>query len=154
MPTFAFKGGPVLTLDAKGRIAVPARWRDELMATVNGQLVICKSQARCLSLYPKVVWDDLEAALHDLPTKDEAWVRVLIGSAVDVEIDAASRVLIPPELRAWAGLERDVIFMGMRDKFELWDTVRYDGAEAVAFAAGMPESLAQRKPSHSRVRSG
>ena len=140
-----------MTLDAKGRLAVPARYRDELMASMNGQMVVCKSKARCLSLYPKLVWDDLEATLYDLPMEDEDWVRVFIGSATEVEIDSASRVLVPPELRAWAGLERDVIFMGMRDKFELWDKLAYEGIEAVTRATKLPEPLAQRKPMRAKA---
>nr|WP_206026584.1 division/cell wall cluster transcriptional repressor MraZ [Rubrivivax benzoatilyticus] len=138
---FAFRGGPVLTLDAKGRVTVPARWRDVLMSTVQGQMVVAKNHAGCLTLYPRPVWDAFEAELVRLPLKYEGWRRVFIGSATEVEIDAASRVLVPPELRAWAGLEREVVFMGVGDKFELWDKARYEAAEAQTIASGMPEEL-------------
>ena len=73
--------------------------------------------------------------------KHEGWRRLYIGSATDVEIDGGSRVLVPPELRAWAGLEREVVFMGVGDKFELWDKARYEAGEAVTIAAGLPEAL-------------
>ena len=138
---FAFRGGPVLTLDAKGRLTVPSRYRDVLMSTVNGQMVIAKNPARCLTLYPKPVWDAFEAELTRLPMKDEGWRRLYIGSATDVDIDGGSRVLVPPELRAWAGLEREVVFMGVGDKFELWDKARYEAGEAVTIAQGLPEAL-------------
>lgn len=104
-------------------------------------MVISKNHAGCLSLYPRPVWDAFEQDLVQLPAKHEAWRRLYIGSATDVEIDGASRVLVPPELREWAGLERDVMFMGVGEKFELWDKARYDAAEARALDAGPPDEL-------------
>jgi MraZ protein len=136
-----FRGGPVLTLDGKGRITVPARWRDMLMDSVKGQMVVAKSADGCLGLYPLPVWEQVEAHVLALPSENDAWRRFFIGSATEVEIDTASRVLIPPELRAWAGLEKDVKFMGVGPHFELWDITRYDAREAEAMARGRPESL-------------
>jgi MraZ protein len=136
-----FRGGPVLTLDAKGRLTVPARWREQLVAAVNGQLVVCKHPHGCLSLYPVNVWEPFEAQLMALPQEHDAWRRLYIGSATDVEIDSASRVLIPPELRRWADLEREVKFLGMGSSFELWDIQRYEAREATAIALGAPEAL-------------
>ena len=136
-----FRGGPVLTLDGKGRITVPSRWRDVLMATVQGQMVVAKNPDRCLSLYPLPVWEQFEANVLALPTDDEGWRRFFIGSATEVEIDSASRVLIPPELRSWAGLEEKVKFMGVGSHFELWDMARHEEREAEALAKGRPEAL-------------
>jgi MraZ protein len=136
-----FRGGPVLTLDGKGRITVPARWRDLLMTTVQGQLIVAKNPDGCLALYPLPVWEQFESHLLGLPSADDAWRRLYIGSATEVEIDSASRVLIPPELRAWAGLERDVKFMGVGPHFELWDMARYEARESAAIAVGRPEPL-------------
>ncbi len=136
-----FLGGPVLTLDGKGRITVPVRWRDMLVATVQGQLVVAKNPDGCLSLYPLPVWEQFEASLLSLTTEDEAWRRFFVGSATEVEIDSASRVLIPPELRSWAGLEREVKFMGVGPNFELWDMARYEAREAEVIARGRPEAL-------------
>lgn len=136
-----FRGGPVLTLDGKGRITVPVRWRDMLVATVQGQLVVAKNPDGCLSLYPLPVWEQFEASLLSLTTEDEAWRRFFVGSATEVEIDSASRVLIPPELRSWAGLEREVKFMGVGPNFELWDMARYEAREAELIARGRPEAL-------------
>ena len=131
----------MLTLDGKGRLTVPARWRDLLMATVNGQLVVAKGADGCLALYPLPVWEGLEAQLLALPSEHDAWRRFFIGSATEVEIDSAARVLIPPELRLWAGLEKDVKFMGVGPHFELWDMARYNAREAEALALGRPEAL-------------
>ena len=136
-----FRGGPVLTLDGKGRITVPVRWRDMLAATVQGQLVVAKNPDGCLSLYPLPVWEQFEASLLSLTTEDEAWRRFFVGSATEVEIDSASRVLIPPELRSWAGLEREMKFMGVGPNFELWDMARYEAREAEVIARGRPEAL-------------
>jgi MraZ protein len=138
-----FRGGPVLTLDGKGRITVPARYRDVLMATVQGQMVIAKNPDGCLSLYPLPVWEQFETSLMALAAEDEAWRRFFIGSATEVELDSAARVLVPPELRAWAGLERDVKFMGVGSSFELWDMARYAEREQAMLEAGRPQALRQ-----------
>ena len=136
-----FRGGPVLSLDGKGRITVPARWLAALMADVQGKMVVAKNPDRCLSLYPLPVWEQFENHLLSLPAVDDAWRRIFIGSATEVEIDSGSRVLIPPELRSWAGLEKEVKFMGVGAHFELWDMARYEERELAAIAQGRPEPL-------------
>ena len=136
-----FRGGPVLTLDGKGRIGVPARWRDVLMATVQGQMIVAKNPDGCLSLYPLPVWEAFENSVLSLATENDAWRRFFIGSATEVELDSAARVLIPPELRDWAGLVEKVKFMGVGSHFELWDSARHEAREAEALALGRPEAL-------------
>ena len=138
---FAFKGGPVLTLDGKGRITVPARWRDVLMSAVQGQMMVSKSHVRCLSLFPRPVWDQFETRLNALPASADGLRRLYIGSATEATIDGASRLLLPPELRAWAGLEREVVFMGLGNRFELWDKARYDAHEAAVLEQDMTGQL-------------
>lgn len=136
-----FRGGPVLTLDGKGRIGVPTRWREVLMATVQGQMVVAKNPDGCLSLYPLPVWENFENSVLSLATENDAWRRFFIGSATELELDGAGRVLIPPELRDWAGLVEKVKFMGVGSHFELWDSARHDAREAEALALGRPEAL-------------
>ena len=136
-----FRGGPVLTLDGKGRITVPARWRDVLVATVQGQMIVAKNPDGCLSLYPLPVWEAFENSVLSLATENDAWRRFFIGSATEVELDGAARVLIPPELRDWAGLVEKVKFMGVGSHFELWDSARHEAREAEALALGRPEAL-------------
>ena len=131
----------MLSLDGKGRLTVPARWREQLMASDNGQMMVTKNADGCLSLYPLSVWTPLEALLLALPAENDAWRRFFIGSATEAEIDTAARVLLPPELRSWAGLEKDVKFMGVGPYFELWDTARYEAREALTLAQGRPEVL-------------
>lgn len=141
MSVFAFKGGPVLTLDGKGRLTVPARYRELLMSAVDGQMMVSKSHVRCLSLFPRPVWDQFEARLNALPASADGLRRLYVGSATEVAIDTGSRVLLPPELREWAGLEREVVFMGMGNRFELWDKARYDAHEALVLAQDMSTQL-------------
>ena len=136
-----FRGGPVLTLDGKGRLSVPARWREVLMATVQGQMVVAKNPDGCLSLYPLPVWEAFENSVLALATENDAWRRFFIGSATEVELDGAGRVLVPPELRDWAGLVEKVKFMGVGSHFELWDSARHEAREAEALARGRPEAL-------------
>ena len=136
-----FRGGPVLTLDGKGRLGVPTRWREVLMATVQGQMIVAKNPDGCLSLYPLSVWENFENSVLALATENDAWRRFFIGSATELELDGAGRVLIPPELREWAGLVEKVKFMGVGSHFELWDSARHDAREAEALALGRPEAL-------------
>jgi MraZ protein len=137
----SFYGGPVLTLDQKGRVPIPARYRDALRASTNGRLWVIKNKDRCLMLLPEPVYERLHAQVVELPAEHEGYKRMFIGDAMPVEMDAASRVLIPPELRKWAGLEREVKFMGMGAYFELWDVARYEASEEKLLAAPQPEAL-------------
>ena len=141
MSVFAFKGGPLLTLDGKGRVTVPSRYRDVLMSAVDGQLVVSKSHVRCLSLFPRPVWEQFESRLNALPASADGLRRLYVGSATEVAIDGSSRVLLPPELRAWAGLEREVVFMGLGNRFEIWDKARYDAHESDVLSGDMSSQL-------------
>ncbi len=131
----------MVKVDEKGRLTVPSKFATVLGTTVGGQLVVAKSPDGCLSLYPLPVWEQFEADMRDWPFEMDGWRRLYVGSATDVEIDGASRVLIPPELRRWAGLEREVKFMGVGAYFELWDSTRYDEREARMLAGERPETL-------------
>jgi MraZ protein len=75
-------------LDGKGRITVPSRFRDVLVATVQGQLVVCKAPDGCLALFPLPVWEQFEAEMRTWPLDLEGWRRLYVGSATDVEIDS------------------------------------------------------------------
>lgn len=141
MSDFVFQGGAKLFLDGKGRMTVPARHREVLAAVAQDRLTITKSPKRCLIVFPRPAWETFRAKLLQLPMSADDWRRIFIGSAMDVDIDNASRVLVPPELREWAGLERDVLLMGMGARFELWDKVRHDAHEASVMAAGLPSVL-------------
>ena len=130
-----------MTLDAKGRVAVPTRHRDALMSSVNGQLTLTKHPAGCLLVLPRPTWIELRERLMALPMEADGWRRIFIGSAVDVDIDAGSRIHISPELRTDAALIRDVLLIGMGHRLELWDTSRYAAHESVIKQGPMPDVI-------------
>lgn len=136
-----FQGTSALALDGKGRITVPVRQRELLRATSDGRLTIVKSLGGFLILFPRPVWEAFRDSLLALPMVAERARRFTIGSAVDVEIDGGERVLIPPELREFAGLAKDVLLIGNGNKLELWDKQRYVDEEAQVIAQGMPDEI-------------
>jgi MraZ protein len=134
-----FQGTSALTLDGKGRMAVPARHREALAASPDRTLTFTKSPVGCLLVFQASAWDDFRRLLLSLPMQADGWRRLFLGSAVAVEIDSADRVLVPAELRSWAGLDKDVLLMGMGRRLELWDAQRHARHEAEVLATPMPE---------------
>ena len=130
-----------MTLDGKGRITVPARHRDVLAALTNSELTLTKHPVGCLLVFPRQAWFAFREKLLVLPMQADGWRRLFLGSAVDVEIDGSSRLLIPPELRAAAGLARDVLLLGMGQRLELWDAARYAAHEAQVMEGPMPDAV-------------
>lgn len=141
MSGFPFQGTSALTLDAKGRVSVPTRHRELLMAATNGQLTLTKHPVGCLMVFPRPAWEQFRDKLMALPMAADGWRRIFIGSAVDVEIDGAGRLSISPELRKAAGLEKDVLLLGMGQRLELWDVARHAAHEAETMASGMPDAI-------------
>lgn len=141
MAEIVFQGASALALDAKGRLAVPARHRDVLGALARGQLTLTKHPVGCLLVFPRPAWESFRDKVAALPLRAEGWKRIFLGNAMDVEIDASSRVLVSPELRQAAGLVKDVMLLGMGSHFELWDVQRYQAHEAEVMQQGLPESL-------------
>jgi MraZ protein len=136
-----FQGPAALTLDGKGRIAIPARHREVLAAMGIAHLTVTKHPEGALLVFPRPAWENFRARVAALPMEATGWKRVFLGNALEVEIDASSRVLIAPELRAAAGLTRDVMLLGMGSHFELWDAQRLAEHEAQVLASPMPDSL-------------
>ena len=136
-----FQGPAGLTLDGKGRIAMPSRHREILSAMGCSQLTITKHPEGSLMIFPRPAWETFRERVAALPMEAAGWKRIFLGNAMDVEIDASSRVLIAPELRAAAGLTRDVMLLGMGSHLELWDAKAYAEHEAAVMQSDMPESL-------------
>lgn len=136
-----FQGPSALALDAKGRLNVPVRHREVLHALCGGQLTLTKHPDGCLLVFPRPTWFGFRDKVAALPLAAAGWKRVFLGNAVDVEIDAAARVLIAPELREAARLDKNVMLLGMGSHFELWDAARYAEHEAAVMASGMPAAL-------------
>ena len=136
-----FQGASSLSLDAKGRLSVPTRHRDVLVALAAGQLTITKHPHGCLMVFPRPEWEKFRERIAELPMSAQWWKRIFLGNAQDVDMDGTGRVLVSPELRAGAGLSRDVMLLGMGHHFELWDKASYDAKEAEASQAEMPEAF-------------
>jgi MraZ protein len=119
-----FRGANALSLDAKGRLTIPARYRDLLQSSCQGRLVVTVDHGPCLLLYPQPHWDVLEKQLSGFPNVDQRtrrMQRLLIGHATECEMDGQGRILLPPTLREFAGLDKRVMLIGQVNKFELWD---------------------------------
>jgi len=136
-----FQGPSSLSLDAKGRLSVPTRHRDALLTACAGALTITKHPEGCLMVFPRTEWEKFRDRVTGLPMSAQWWKRIFLGNAMDVEMDATGRVLVPPELRAAAGLTREAMLLGMTTYFELWDQATYEAKEAEARQAGMPQAV-------------
>ncbi|GAB4169388.1 MAG: division/cell wall cluster transcriptional repressor MraZ [Wenzhouxiangellaceae bacterium] len=121
-----FFGETSITLDAKGRMALPVRYRDALEKACDNRLVVTYSafDPGCLWLYPEPEWERVRDQVMQLSTFNPAHrslQRRLVGSATQVEPDSNGRLLLPQTLRQVAGLEKKVVLMGMGGRFEIWN---------------------------------
>jgi len=119
-----FRGVAQLNLDSKGRLAVPARYRDALLTRCSGHLVLTADSDRCVLIFPLPDWEPIEQrlmALSSFNAQIRELQRRLVGYAEDVQMDATGRVLVSPALRAYARLEKNVVLVGQGAKFELWN---------------------------------
>ena len=124
-----FRGANQLTLDAKGRVVMPTRYRERLAERSGGRMVVTVDRDPCLLLYPLPDWEEIERKLMRLPSLNEAarrLQRLMVGHATDVELDGHGRLLLPPKLREFAGLVRDAVLIGQGNRFELWDEARWN----------------------------
>ncbi len=119
-----YQGSHSINLDAKGRIAVPAKFRELLAANCGGRIVMtAHTQDRCVLVYPETEWQNILPKIEALPTFNKAALRaqrLLIGYASTLELDGNGRVLVPPTLREYANLEKKLMLVGLGKKFELW----------------------------------
>ncbi len=120
-----FRGNHPLNVDAKGRLAIPTRFRESLREACGGSLVLTINLTeRCLNVYPFPQWKRIEDELQKLPAFDrkaQAINHLLIGNAAECDMDGQGRILVPPSLREWANLDRRVHLVGQGEKFELWN---------------------------------
>lgn len=126
-----FKGFTTISIDAKGRLAIPARHRDQLSIADASQLVLTLNPwDRCLWLYPAADWEVIEEKLQGLSDFDKQARRtkqIIRGYATDCSLDGQGRILLPPDLRRFALLEKRVAFLGQGNKFEIWDEDVWNG---------------------------
>lgn len=139
-----FMGSTQMALDGKGRLAIPTRHRERLLALGGGRLVLTADPTSgCLLLYPYPEWEKVSARLNAMSSLDpiaKDMKRLLVGSAEEVEPDGAGRILIPPMLRRFAKLEKSVAMVGQGEKFEIWDDATWQGLYEQA--AQFPQQLA------------
>jgi MraZ protein len=139
-----------LALDAKGRLAIPGKHRAALAESADGPgrtLIVTADPSRCLLVYPRATWEPIQARLMALSSFNEqirGLQRLLVGHADEVDMDGTGRILVPPALRQYAGLEHRVVLVGQGSKFELWDEAKWqqETARAITFPAGdLPPEL-------------
>lgn len=129
---------------------MPSRYRDELVSRSAGQLIVTVDAVDpCLSVYPLPEWELIEAKLRELPSfreENRRLQRLLIGNAVDLELDGSGRFLVPPRLRAHAHLDKRAMLVGQLNKFQLWDEdtwnkVAEDDLLAIKQPGALPDTL-------------
>lgn len=117
------KGEYQHTIDTKGRLFIPAKFRDEL----GDSFIATKGLDNCLFLYPQREWEALEEKIRALPlSKSRGLQRFFLSSAADLELDSQGRVLLPASLRQFAGLVKDVTIIGVSGRAEIWDTAHWN----------------------------
>ena len=144
------RGATKVTLDAKGRLAIPVRYRDQLMTRAEGRLVATVDRDYCLLIYPLPDWEEIERKLTRLPAlnkQSRRLQRLMLGHATELEMDSHGRVLLTRELREFAGLDRQAMLIGQGNKFELWSEERWSArrdewlADDDGEEAGLPQEL-------------
>jgi MraZ protein len=119
-----FRGVQHINMDAKGRLAMPARQREPLMEQCGGEIVVTiDTQSPCLTIYPMPAWQRIEEDLQNLPSLNPAvkrFQRLMLGYATDIQLDGNGRMLLPPSLRDYARLEKKLVLVGQGNKLELW----------------------------------
>lgn len=124
-----FRGVNNVKLDAKGRMAIPTRYRERLQDRCGGQLVVTVDRDHCLLMYPLPDWEEIERKLVKLPSfnaQARRLQRLLVGHATEIEMDSHGRVLLPPPLREFASLDKSAVMLGQGNKFEIWDEASWN----------------------------
>ena len=125
-----FRGAHPVTLDAKGRLAMPTRFREQIIARSQGRLTVTVDLTdRCLLIYTQPDWEVIEQKLVNLPAMNAASrraQRLMLGHASEIELDANGRALIAANLRGFAGIARDAVLVGQGVRFELWDETHWN----------------------------
>jgi len=125
-----FRGFSTVSIDSKGRLAIPSRFRERLQAVADGSLVQTLNPLdRCLWLYPLNEWETIEgklAALSDFDRQSRRAKQMMRGYATDCQLDGQGRILIPQELRDYASLDKQAVILGQGNKFELWDQAAWE----------------------------
>ena len=128
----SFRGINNVALDAKGRMAVPSRYRERLLEVCGGRLIVTVDPDSCLLVYPLPEWEIIESKLVKLPSLNRqarSMQRLLIGHATECEMDAQGRILLPALLREYASLNKKSVMLGQGKKFEIWDEEAWNDSQ-------------------------
>jgi MraZ protein len=138
-----FGGVTHLNLDLKNRLAIPAKYRDLLHGENLSRLVVTLECAQSLLLYPEAEWAEVRAKVQQLPNSIhplvKSYQRLVLGHAETVELDKSGRILLPAALKKMVHLEREVVLVGMGNRFELWDQGQWELETAQALQASATE---------------
>jgi len=137
-------GVSVLSIDNKGRLAIPARHRETLLSDFGNKLVVTLESTKALLIYPEPNWRPVEEKLLRMRAGSavlQSYQRLVLGHAEQLEMDSAGRVLLPARLRALVMLDKEVALVGMGNRFELWDAVKWEEQTREALALD-PAALA------------
>ena len=139
-----FRGVQHINMDAKGRLAMPARQREPLLSQCAGQVVVTiDTQAACLVVYPLPEWERIEQDIQSLPALNPAvkrFQRLMLGYATDLELDGNGRMLLPQPLREYAQLDKKLVLVGQGNKLELWSEVLWLAEREQALEHSGPEA--------------
>jgi MraZ protein len=139
-----FRGRYFHTIDPKGRLSIPAKFREVLKERYGTNLIIAHFED-CLAAYPNEEWTKLEQKLLELPSLQmevRNFLRRFVSSGIECEVDGNGRVLLPPSSREFAGLSREAVLVGLMNKFEIWSRERWD--EFMRRSDGSFEEISQK----------
>ncbi len=123
-----FLGEYEVTLDSKGRFLLPAAFKKQLPEDWGNQFVVSRGIELCLTLYPMKTWEPIFtkiSLLNDFDSKVRQFQRHFLNGATNIEMDSAGRLLVPPQLKEFAGLDKDVVLFAKVNKIEIWDSTKY-----------------------------
>jgi MraZ protein len=128
-----FRGATKISIDDKGRVVVPTRYRGLLVARGEGRVVVTVDKDQCLLIYPVPDWEQIEQHLMALPSlhpQSRRLQRLMVGHATEVEVDGHGRIALSSELREFAALDRSAMLIGQGKRLELWDEERWNAQRA------------------------
>ena len=146
-----FHGEYEATVDAKGRFLLPGGLKKQLPEG-EGRFILSRGFEKCLTLYPLKSWELIIAKisqLNDFDPKVREFRRQFLGGATEIELDSAGRMLLPPSLKEFAGLTKDIVLAAALDRFEIWDSTKYkqlfDNFSPEAFSSLAKEVMTDKK---------
>ncbi|GAB3092920.1 division/cell wall cluster transcriptional repressor MraZ [Aestuariicella hydrocarbonica] len=140
-----FQGSQSINMDAKGRMAIPSKYRDLLSAACGGRLIITANPyEKCLNIYPEPQWREVSAKISALPNSNKQvrrLQRLVLGNATELELDGNGRVLLPSILRDFAKLDKKLVLVGLNEKAELWSEESWNALLDEDDDAPLPDEL-------------